>query len=144
MPPYCERRRPGDDYPDVVTGLRYLSSRGSDGSDLALDDQRFAALRDEFVVGFRYHTARAYAADLDHLFGWAKSADLDVVDLTVADIERYVAALTSQRYSANTMVRKRTALRGFYALAAHAHARASSPMSGWPWRRRSSPAAQPT
>jgi site-specific recombinase XerD len=120
-----------------VTGLRYLSSRSVQRSDLALDDQRYAALRDEFVVGFRYQTARAYAADLDHLFGWAKAAKLDVLGLSVGDIERYVAELHAQEYSPNTMVRKRTALRGFYALATETQARTTSPMTGWPWRRRS-------
>jgi site-specific recombinase XerD len=113
---------------EAVTGLRYLNSRALSRSDLSPRDQRYAALRDEFVVGFRYQTARAYAADLDHLFGWAKAAALDVVALNGGDIERYVQELYSQKYSANTMVRKRTALRGFYALA--------SPMAAWPWRRR--------
>jgi site-specific recombinase XerD len=119
-----------------VTGLRYLNSRALSRSDLSPRDQRYAALRDEFVVGFRYQTARAYAADLDHLFGWAKAAALDVVALNGGDIERYVQELYSQKYSANTMVRKRTALRGFYALAAGAQARPASPMAAWPWRRR--------
>jgi site-specific recombinase XerD len=119
-----------------VTGQRYLNSRALARSDLGPHDQRYAALRDEYVIGFRYQTARAYAADLDHLFAWARSAELDVVSLTVSDIERYVAALNTQKYSPNTMVRKRTALRGFYSLAAVAEARSLSPMTGWPWRRR--------
>jgi site-specific recombinase XerD len=126
-----------------VTGLRYLNSRALVRSDLEPRDQRYAALRDEFVIGFTYQTARAYAADLDHLFGWASAAALDVVALTSGDIERYVRDLHSQKYSANTMVRKRTALRGFYALAAGAEARAASPMSAWPWRRRKARSPQP-
>lgn len=120
-----------------MTGQRYLNTRSPARSVLAPRDQRFAALRDEFVVGFGYHTARAYAADLDHLHAWASAAGLDVVCLTASDIERYVEELQSQNYSPNTMVRKRTALRGFYSLAAAAEARPLSPMSGWPWRRRS-------
>jgi site-specific recombinase XerD len=120
-----------------VTGSRYLDTRSPDRADLALHDQRYAALRDEFVVGFGYQTARAYAADLDHLHGWAAASELDVLGLGVADIERYVVELTSQAYSPNTLVRKRSALRGFYSLAAAMHARTSSPMSGWPWQRRS-------
>jgi site-specific recombinase XerD len=120
-----------------VTGQRYLNTRSPDRSDLATSDQRFAALRDEFVVGFGYQTARAYAADLDHLHAWAAAAKLNVVNLTAGDIERYVVELQAQNYSPNTMVRKRTALRGFYALASDAQARTMSPMSGWPWRRRS-------
>jgi site-specific recombinase XerD len=119
-----------------VTGQRYLNSRALARSDLGPSDQRYAALRDEYVIGFRYQTARAYAADLDHLFGWATAAELDVVGLTVADIQRYVVELNEQKYSTNTMVRKRTALRGFYSLAADSKARADTPMTGWPWRRR--------
>jgi site-specific recombinase XerD len=116
--------------------VRYLDTRSLIRSDLEPRDQRYAALRDEFVVAFGYHTARAYAGDLDHLFGWAATAKLDVLDLTDNDIERYVAALRSQNYTANTLIRKRTALRGFYSLATQVAARTESPMSGWPWRRR--------
>jgi site-specific recombinase XerD len=119
-----------------VTGLRYLNSRALARSEVHPRDQRYAALRDEYVIGFRYQTARAYAADLDHLFDWATADGLDVIGLTAADIERYVAALSSQQYAPNTMVRKRTALRGFYSLAAVIEARAETPMTGWPWRRR--------
>jgi site-specific recombinase XerD len=122
--------------PDV-TGLRYLRSRSATRSDLEPHHQRYAALRDEFVIGFRYQTARAYAADLDHLFSWALTSGLDVMGLTVSDIERYVATLHVEKFSPNTMIRKRTALRGFYSLATATEARANSPMSGWPWRRRS-------
>jgi site-specific recombinase XerD len=120
-----------------VTGRRYLETRSGARSALRPPDQRYAALRDEFVVGFGYHTARAYAGDLDHLFGWAAASELDIVGLTVRDIKRYVASLHSQKYSPNTLIRKRTALRGFYALAAEMQARTASPMTGWPWRRRS-------
>jgi site-specific recombinase XerD len=119
-----------------VTGRRYLQTRSPDRSDLALEDQRYAALRDEFVVGFGYQTARAYAGDLDHLFGWASAVDLDVLGLTVNDIERYVVELHAANYAPNTMVRKRTALCGFYALASAAQARTGSPMTCWPWQPR--------
>jgi hypothetical protein len=50
-----------------------------------------------FVIGFKYQTARAYAADLDHPFRWANAAALDVVALTGRDIERYVRELNSQK-----------------------------------------------
>lgn len=96
------------------------------------------------MIGFRYHTARAYAGDLDDLFNWASSADLDVVNLTPGDIERYVADLDRRGYTPNTLVRKRTALRGFYDLAARVAARTESPMSGWVWRPRSSRVAAPS
>jgi len=119
-----------------VTGARYLGSRSPLRSDLEPRDQRYAALRDEFVIGFGYQTARAYAGDLDHLFDWAAATKLDVLALTDSDIERYVADLQSQKYTANTLIRKRTALRGFYSLATQVTARTASPMSGWPWRRR--------
>jgi site-specific recombinase XerD len=123
-------------YSVFVTGVRYLNTRSASRSDLEPRDQRYAALRDEFVIGFRYQTARAYAGDLDHLFDWASAAELDVLALTAGDIERYVADLQSQAYTVNTLIRKRTALRGFYAFATQATARTLSPMHGWPWRRR--------
>jgi len=124
-----------------MTGLRYLESRTPTRGAQVLSDERYATLRDEFVLRFRYHTARAYAGDLDHLRDWAAAADLDVVGLTAREIERYVAALAEQQFSPNTLVRKRTALRGFYALATRVAARGASPMTGWPWRRRATTAA---
>jgi site-specific recombinase XerD len=120
-----------------VTGQRYLTTRTSAPAALPLHDERYAAIRDEFVVRFKYHTARAYAADLDHLRQWAATSRLDVIALETPDIERYVAVLAQQRYSPNTLRRKRTAIRGFYSLATRAAARSGSPMGGWPWQRRS-------
>jgi site-specific recombinase XerD len=114
-----------------VTGLRYLQSRSRTRADLGQQHQRFAALRDEFVVNLRYNTARAYANDLDHLFDWALDQGKGALTLTSDDIEKYLANLLERPYTANTITRKRTALRGFYDLAVEKGAMSATPMSGW-------------
>lgn len=99
-------------------------------------DARFASLRDEFMGGFRHNTARAYTSDLADILDWAVARGSDMVQLTATDIERYGIELQARRYTLNTVNRKRTALRGFYALAIAKGFRTDSPMSGWPWLRR--------
>jgi site-specific recombinase XerD len=119
-----------------MTGLRYLATRSRSRADLGRRHQRFAALRDEFVVNLKYNTARAYASDLDHLFDWATAHGKDVLELSAHDLEAYLAGLRQRPYQANTIVRKRTALRGFYELALRKCAVGSSPMASWaPVRR---------
>jgi integrase/recombinase XerD len=106
--------------------------------------QRYAALRDEFVINLTYNTARAYASDLDHLFDWALARGKDVLALTSSDIELYLAGLLQRPYTANTITRKRTALRGFYDLSVEKKAIMTSPMAAWgPVRRRLSEARPP-
>jgi site-specific recombinase XerD len=114
-----------------MTGLRYLATRSPERSDLAPEDQRFAALRDELIVNLKYNTARAYAGDLDHLHAWAAQREKQVLDLSTADLTTYLAGLISHPYTPNTIVRKRTALTGFYDLAVAKAARTDSPMAGW-------------
>jgi site-specific recombinase XerD len=127
-----------------VTGLRYLQSRSRSRGELGRRHQRFAALRDEFVINLTYNTARAYASDLDHLFDWGLARDKDVLNLTGHDIQLYLAGLLQRPYTANTITRKRTALRGFYELAVQKKAIVESPMNGWgPIRRRLGEARPP-
>jgi site-specific recombinase XerD len=127
-----------------VTGRRYLQSRSRARAELGVRHQRFAALRDEFVINLRYNTARAYASDLDHLLDWALERGKDVLDLTDTDLQLYLAGLLQHPYTANTITRKRTALRGFYDLAVEKQALVESPMNGWgPIRRRLSEARPP-
>jgi site-specific recombinase XerD len=119
-----------------MTGLRYLATRSRSRADLGRQHQRFAALRDEFIVNLKYNTARAYASDLDHLFNWAAARGKDVLTLSPRDLEIYLNGLIQRPYTSNTIVRKRTALRGFYDLAMEKCAVSSSPMSSWaPVRR---------
>jgi site-specific recombinase XerD len=123
---------------------RYLRTRDQDRAGVGRDHQRYAALRDEYVVNLGYNTARAYAGDLNQLFDWALARGTDVLDLTSREITLYVESLLDHHYSANTVARKRTALRGFYALAVSKQARADSPMNGWGTpRRQPSPPLQP-
>jgi hypothetical protein len=114
-----------------VTGSRYLQGRSRSRADLGRRHQQYAALRDEFVINLTYNTARAYASDLDHLFDWALARDKDVLDLKAADLQLYLSGLLQRPYTANTITRKRTAVRGFYDLAVEKTALASSPMNGW-------------
>lgn len=78
--------------------------------------RRFAELREEFLLNYGYNTARAYWGDLDDLLLWALERDKDVLQLTSADITRYLALLKRRRYSPNTVRRRKTAFRGFYRL----------------------------
>jgi site-specific recombinase XerD len=127
-----------------VTGLRYLQSRSRARGELGRRHQRFATLRDEFVINLTYNTARAYASDLDHLFDWALAHNKDVLELSAADLQLYLAGLVQRPYTANTITRKRTALRGFYDLSVEKKAIVASPMNGWgPVRRGLSEARPP-
>jgi site-specific recombinase XerD len=114
-----------------VTGERYLETRSRGRAELGRHHQRFAALRDEFVVNLKYNTARAYAGDLDHLFDWASDRGQSVLELTESDLQEYLVELVGRPYTPNTLVRKRTALQGFYDLAFEKKAITSSPMGSW-------------
>jgi hypothetical protein len=43
---------------------------------------RFAELREEYLLGYGYHTARAYWGDLHDLYLWATERGKDVLNLT--------------------------------------------------------------
>jgi site-specific recombinase XerD len=120
-----------------MTGRRYLETRSRPRAALDRSHQRFAALRDEFIVYLKYNTARAYASDLDHLFDWALARDKSVFELSPQDLGTYLTTLVERPYTANTLVRKRTALQGFYELAVEKKALSSSPMASWAPVRRS-------
>ena len=75
---------------------------------------RFAELREEYLLGYGYHTARAYWGDLQDLYLWAAERGKDVLSLTQRDFSKYVALLRRRNYSENTIRRRITAARGLY------------------------------
>jgi site-specific recombinase XerD len=77
--------------------------------------QRFAELREDWLLNFGYNTARAYWADLDDVLWWAAERGQDPLALTDGDINKYVALLKRRGYSDGTVRRRRTAWRGFSA-----------------------------
>lgn len=76
--------------------------------------QRFADLREELLLGYGHHTARAYWTDLQSWFEWATERDKDVLALTERDQTQYIALLRRRKYSERTIRRRRTALRLLY------------------------------
>ena len=76
-----------------------------------LDDRRreFNELREEFLLGYTYNTARAYWSDLEQIADWAEERGKDVLGLTDKDLKQYAALLRRRRYSEST-VRRRLAV----------------------------------
>ena len=79
-------------------------------------NERFAELREEYLLNFGYHTARAYWGDLQDLYLWAAERGKDVLNLTPRDFTQYMALHRRRGYSENTIRRKITAVRGLYEL----------------------------
>jgi site-specific recombinase XerD len=76
-------------------------------------DQRFAAARESFLLGYGYNTARAYWSDLDDIYGWADRRGFDVMELTDAQLKQYTALLRRRGYSENT-IRRRMVVWGMF------------------------------
>ena len=77
---------------------------------------RFAERCEEYLIGYGYHTARAYWGDLQDLYRWASERGKDVLNLTPRDFTQYMALHRRRDYSENTIRRKITAVRGLYEL----------------------------
>lgn len=69
--------------------------------------QRFAELREDFLVGYGKNTARAYWGDLEHLNDWCMERDLDILALREEDMRRYLSLLKRRGYSPSTIRRRR-------------------------------------
>ena len=82
-------------------------------TDLEERYQRFAELREDWLLNFGYNTARAYWADLDDILLWAMEREKDPLALTDADIRSYLVLQKQSGYSQSTIRRRRTAWRGF-------------------------------
>lgn len=77
-------------------------------------DQRFADLREELLLGYGYNTARAYWSDLEHIHDWALERGKDALALTEQDLRQYCALLRRRKYGESTVRRRVTALRALY------------------------------
>lgn len=76
--------------------------------------RRFCDLREDFLLGYGYNTARAYWGDLDDILLWALDRDKDPLALTDKDIRQYVGLLRRRKYSENTVRRRLNTLGAFY------------------------------
>lgn len=92
-------------YPESESMLR---------GDLIVRYQSFAELREQYLLGFGYQTARAYWGDLEHFHDWCLEHEVDVLTPTPGDIRAYLIELLAMHYSPNTVARRRTTLRAFY------------------------------
>lgn len=94
---------------------RYPEDRSPLRAKLAERDEHFAALREEFLLRYRFNTARAYWGDLEHMHEWAIEHGKDPLALTNRDLQRYCALLHRLGYSQHTVRRRRSTYRLFLA-----------------------------
>jgi site-specific recombinase XerD len=80
--------------------------------ELARDDE-FEVAREDFLLGFRERTARAYKTDLEDFREWCSGQGVDPTAPTEKDIAEYMHELEARGYSSGTVGRRMAALRGF-------------------------------
>jgi site-specific recombinase XerD len=97
-----------------VAGGRYPETELPIVAELPEHHERFAELREDYLLQFGYNTARAYWGDLNDLLYWALERDKDVLQLTDRDIRQYLTLLRRRKYSPNTLRRRVTSIRAFY------------------------------
>lgn len=95
-----------------MDSARYPENLGEFTVQRAEPGAEFVHLREDFLLGFGYQTARAYWSDLQSWWEWAEPRDKDVLELTEGDIRQYVALLRRRKYAESTIRRRITALRG--------------------------------
>lgn len=96
-----------------MSPLRYPENQSPFLAALPERHRRFAELREEYLLGYCYNTARAYWGDLEDLFDWAEAEGLDVLELREDQIAKYLTEMIESGYSLSTVRRRRTAFRGF-------------------------------
>lgn len=97
-----------------MNDVRYPDSQMTFAPTVPEEWMRFAELREELLLGYRYNTARAYWGDLQGWFEWAVHRDKDVLRLTETDRRSYVGLLRRRKYSESTIKRKLVTLRLLY------------------------------
>ena len=97
---------------------RYPEDLGEFTVQRAEPGEEFVRLREDFLLGFGYQTARAYWNDLQSWWEWAEPRGKDMLNLSEQDIKQYAALLRRRKYAESTIRRRMTALRGFMAHAA--------------------------
>lgn len=79
---------------------------------LARDDA-FELAREDFLLGFRERTARAYKADLEDFREWCERVGDDPMNPDSEIISRYRSSLVKRLYSPGSVLRHLAAVRGF-------------------------------
>lgn len=80
-------------------------------------DEQFANAVEAFLLSYGYNTARAYRADLEDIYLWARERGLDFFQLTEAAVRQYQGRLRRRKYSESTVRRRGTSWRMFSAQA---------------------------
>ena len=93
--------------------VRYPEDRSPFRAELEERYERFAQLREDFLVNYQYETARAYWGDLEHLNDWCMERKLDILELSEKDLKRYLAWMRRRGYSPATVRRRQGTLRSF-------------------------------
>lgn len=68
--------------------------------------ERFCELREDFLLGYGYNTARAYWGDLDAIYLWAAEREMDVLALSERELRQYLGLLRRRKYSESTVRRR--------------------------------------
>jgi site-specific recombinase XerD len=76
------------------------------------DKGGFDILREDFLLGFKESTARAYKADLEDWWEWCEDERLDALRPGEEQLERYLRGVAALGYSLSTVRRRAAALRG--------------------------------
>lgn len=98
-----------------VASTRYPENKSPLRAELEERYERFAQLREDFLLDYGYNTARAYWGDLEHLNDWCMERGLDILVLEEKDLKKYLAWMKRRGYSPSTVRRRRTAWRRFCA-----------------------------
>ncbi len=96
-----------------MASSRYPENQSPLRAELGERYERFAELREDFLLDYGYNTARAYWGDLEHLNDWCMERGLDILQLSEQDLKKYLAWLRRRGYSASTIRRRVTSYRLF-------------------------------
>lgn len=81
--------------------------------DQAPDRGAWDMARENFLLNFRERTARAYRADLEHLFEWCAAHEVDALGLPTAAVEQYGSDLGAEAYARSSIRRRLSTVRRF-------------------------------
>jgi site-specific recombinase XerD len=107
-------------------GSRYPENKSPFRAELDVRDERFAQLREDFLLNYGYNTARAYWGDLEHLKDWCQERGLDVLDLPEQELREYLSWMSARGYSGSTTRRRETTYKLFKAHVAKPHGEVNS------------------
>ncbi len=105
---------------------RYPENQSPLRAELEERYERFAQLREDFLLDYGYNTARAYWGDLEHLNDWCMQRGLDVLTLEEQQFKRYLTWLRRRKYSPSTVRRRRGTYGLFLSHIASAHEAAAA------------------